>query len=79
MSVEPVWEDQTVYVYRAGDARERKGPPLSIQVTVSSRPLLVEEERRRMLLEEKQRFLTLKGQMIYMEEWESICFLGIPV
>lgn len=24
MSVEPVWEDAGVYVYRAGDARERK-------------------------------------------------------
>lgn len=26
-----------------------------------------------------EKFLTLKGQMFYMEEWESICFMGIPV
>ena len=28
---------------------------------------------------EVRKFLSLKGQMLYMEEWESICFLGIPV
>uniref|UniRef100_A0A914UQ07 guanylate cyclase n=1 Tax=Plectus sambesii TaxID=2011161 RepID=A0A914UQ07_9BILA len=61
MSIEPVWEDEKVYVYRAGDARE------------------LAEERRRMADDEKQRFITLKGQMMYMEEWESICFMGIPV
>ncbi|CAB3400516.1 unnamed protein product [Caenorhabditis bovis] len=37
------------------------------------------EERHHMPDKEKQKFLTLKGQMFYMEEWESICFVGIPV
>ncbi|CAI5456046.1 unnamed protein product [Caenorhabditis angaria] len=37
------------------------------------------EERHRMGDSERQKFLTLKGQMFYMEEWESICFVGIPV
>ncbi|CAI2356709.1 unnamed protein product [Caenorhabditis sp. 36 PRJEB53466] len=37
------------------------------------------EERHRMADLEREKFLTLKGQMFYMEEWESICFVGIPV
>ena len=28
---------------------------------------------------EKEKYLSLKGQMFYMEEWESICFMGTPV
>jgi guanylate cyclase len=39
----------------------------------------VQEERRRMEDDERKCFLTLKGQMLYLREWESICFLGIPV
>ena len=26
-----------------------------------------------------QRYLTLKGQMLYMGDWDSIIFLGTPV
>ncbi|CAL2049549.1 unnamed protein product [Caenorhabditis brenneri] len=37
------------------------------------------EERHRMVDAEREKFLSLKGQMFYMEEWESICFVGIPV
>nr|pir hypothetical protein T07D1.1 - Caenorhabditis elegans [Caenorhabditis elegans] len=37
------------------------------------------EERHRMGDGEREKFLSLKGQMFYMEEWESICFVGIPV
>ncbi|CAI4223722.1 unnamed protein product [Auanema sp. JU1783] len=37
------------------------------------------EIRSRMTEKEKEKFLSLKGQMFYMEEWESICFMGIPV
>jgi hypothetical protein len=29
--------------------------------------------------EEKRQYFSLKGPMMYMEEWESICFLAIPV
>lgn len=54
-------------------------PLCLIYVTQILPTISVEEERRRMTDDEKLRFLTLKGQMIYMEEWESICFLGIPV
>lgn len=39
----------------------------------------VTEERHRMADAEREKFLSLKGQMFYMEEWESICFVGIPV
>ncbi len=39
----------------------------------------VQEERRRMEDDDRKCFLTLKGQMLYLREWESICFLGIPV
>ncbi|ULT80699.1 hypothetical protein L3Y34_010921 [Caenorhabditis briggsae] len=37
------------------------------------------EERHRMGDQEREKFLSLKGQMFYMEEWESICYVGIPV
>uniref|UniRef100_A0A1I7TCM3 guanylate cyclase n=1 Tax=Caenorhabditis tropicalis TaxID=1561998 RepID=A0A1I7TCM3_9PELO len=37
------------------------------------------EERHRMGDVEREKFLSLKGQMFYMEEWESICYVGIPV
>lgn len=39
----------------------------------------VQEERRRMEDDDRKCFLTLKGQMLYLREWESICFLGIPM
>ena len=29
--------------------------------------------------DDKMRRLRLKGQMIYMDEWEAIMFLGTPV
>uniref|UniRef100_A0A8R1E3H3 Guanylate cyclase n=1 Tax=Caenorhabditis japonica TaxID=281687 RepID=A0A8R1E3H3_CAEJA len=41
--------------------------------------LSVTEERHKLADSEREKFLTLKGQMVYMEEWESICFVGIPV
>uniref|UniRef100_A0A1I7TCM2 guanylate cyclase n=1 Tax=Caenorhabditis tropicalis TaxID=1561998 RepID=A0A1I7TCM2_9PELO len=41
--------------------------------------LCLTEERHRMGDVEREKFLSLKGQMFYMEEWESICYVGIPV
>uniref|UniRef100_A0A915KNT7 guanylate cyclase n=1 Tax=Romanomermis culicivorax TaxID=13658 RepID=A0A915KNT7_ROMCU len=57
-------------------------PIFSDHTEVVSRPsegIEMANDRRRMTEAERSKFLSLKGQMIYMDEWESICFLGNPI
>ncbi|GMT36065.1 hypothetical protein PFISCL1PPCAC_27362, partial [Pristionchus fissidentatus] len=51
----------------------------SVVVYKSTDPSMLVDERSHMPEKDQEKFLTLKGQMFYMEEWESICFMGIPV
>ncbi|GMR60628.1 hypothetical protein PMAYCL1PPCAC_30823, partial [Pristionchus mayeri] len=51
----------------------------SVVVYKSTDASMLADERSHMTEQDLEKFLTLKGQMFYMEEWESICFMGIPV